>query len=416
MTSNAALLVRWRPKNYYSFASLVPVLQKTGYPIKILKKNPLETIKESVENYDRIFYFDSFMSIDVPQIKKEMKEIFIELKKNRDKVIFVAGGSHPSAAPEHTLELGFDIVAKGEGEIIIGEIVNTIQKEKNWLDIPGIIFNDQGFIQYTPAPPRINLDDYLPYSTNPSIHPPIEIMRGCSFGCKFCQTPRLLRMIRYRSLDKINDIVKYYVERFEGRSNIDIRFIAPNSLEYGSKDHRTPNMDALWSLVKTVKQYPVRMFLGSFPSEIRPEFVLPETVEILQQSDSNVVAIGAQTGSDSMLEKMRRGHTLQDINNCVDYLIEGNLIPQLDFILGNPEETEAEHWQTIQLCKELIKKGCRIRLHYFMPLPGTPWSNLAPSKLSAAIIREVHELLKLKTVDGSFSQQMAIAEPLLSFR
>lgn len=416
MVKTAALLIRWRPKNYYSFASLVPVLKKTGNSVQLLKHNHQTMLQKAIDEYDRVFYFDSFMSMDVPKVQSEMRELAQLIGKDREKVIFSAGGSHPTAAPEHTLTLGFDIVARGEGEVIIGEIVNKIQREKDWLEIPGITFNDGGFIQQTPNPPRIDLDDYIPYSHDPSIHPPIEIMRGCSFGCKFCQTPRVLRKVRYRSLAKIDEIVKYYVQRFSTRSKIDIRFIAPNSLEYGSLDHRKPNLNALWSLVETVKKYPVRMFLGSFPSEIRPEFVIPETVEVLQQSDSNKVAVGAQSGSDSMLEKMARGHTLQDIYNAVDYLLDGQLVPQLDFILGNPLETEKEQWETLELCKVLIKKGCGIRLHYFMPLPGTPWGNAPPSPLSATILKEANELLKHPLVEGSFSQQMAIASPLLSYR
>ena len=418
MDKTAALFVRWRPKNYYSFASLVPVLKGTGYPVMLLKKDS-ETrieIKKAVDTFDRVFYFDSFMSMDVPKVKSELQEYHKIIGSDRDKVVFSAGGSHPTAAPEHTLSLGFDIVGRGEGEIIIGEIVRKIQADQDWLEIPGITFNDQGFIQHTPNPPRIDLDNYLPYSNDPSIHPPIEIMRGCSFGCKFCQTPRVLRKIRYRSLEKIDKIVAYYVDRFQSRSRIDIRFIAPNSLEYGSKNHREPNLEALWNLVKTVKKYPVRMFLGSFPSEIRPEFVIPETVEILQESDSNKVAIGGQSGSDSMLTKMARGHSLQDIHNAVDYLLDGNLIPQLDFILGNPLETEDEQWETVNLCKELVKKNCGIRLHYFMPLPGTPWGNAPPSQLSGTILKEVGKLLQNPLVDGSFSQQMSIAEPLLEYR
>jgi B12-binding domain/radical SAM domain protein len=235
-------------------------------------------------------------------------------------------------------------------------------------------------------------------------------MRGCSFGCKFCQTPRMLRKVRYRSLNKINQIVRYYAKHFAQRQNIDIRFIAPNSLEYGSKDHRTPNTKALWELVQTVKSHPVRMFLGSFPSEIRPEFINPDTVEILQESATKIVAVGAQSASDRMLHKMKRGHSQEDIRNCVDFLLEGDLIPQLDFILGLPEEKNDEQHETLELIKKLIQRGCRIRLHHFMPLPGTPWSSFPPSKITSEIISEIGQLLRHKNINGSFFQQMDISK------
>lgn len=414
MTST--ILVRWRPKNYYSFASLVPVLQQTGLPLRVVKNNPSEELAATLTENDLVFFLDSFMSMDVPTVRQEMEENRSKTRAGDGQVVFVAGGSHPTAAPEHTLGLGFDMVARGEGEVVAKALVETVREGRDWLEIPGITYNDDGFVQHTPNPPRINLDEYQPYSTDPPIHPPIEVMRGCSFGCKFCQTPRVLRKVRYRSLEAIDKAVAYYAKRFASRARIDIRFIAPNILEYGSKDHRSPNLQALWALVRTVKTYPVRLFMGSFPSEVRPEFVTPETVEVLQQSDSKRVAVGAQSGSDSMLEKMRRGHTLANIHSCVDHLLDGGLTPQLDFILGNPDETNEEHWETLHLCQTLVDKGCRARLHYFMPLPGTPWGDARPSSLSAGVITEVGRLLQHKSVDGSFAQQIEIADELYQYR
>jgi B12-binding domain/radical SAM domain protein len=418
MDNEIAIIVRWRPKNYYSFASLVPILKSFGYPLFLLQKDPFSDFENIVNKYKFVIYFDSFMSIDVPLIKSELREYYSIASKNPlVEVIYCCGGSHPTAAPEHTISLGFNIVARGEGEIIIKRIMEVLQEGLPLTNIPGITFKDElGLLQHTPNPVRIDLNDFIPYSEDPPITPPIEIMRGCSFGCKFCQTPRVLRKVRYRSIESIEKIVSFYATKFQTRRSIDIRFIAPNSLEYGSKTHRTPNMEALWSLVDTVKKYPVRMFLGSFPSEIRPEFITPETVAILQKSDSKKVALGAQSGSDSMLKKMKRGHTLKDIISGVDFLLDGDLIPQLDFILGNPEENETEQLETLALCEDLLKKGCQIRLHYFMPLPGTPWGNEPPSKLSYEVKSQIFTLLNDPNVNGSFSQQMEISNQLLQYR
>ena len=159
------------------------------------------------------------------------------------------------------------------------------------------------------------------------------------------------------------------------------------------------------------------MFLGSFPSEVRPEFVLPKTVEILKESNSNIVAVGAQSGSEDMLKKMHRGHTLPDILNCVDYLLDEDLIPQLDFILGLPEETPEEMWMTVNLIEELTKKGCHIRLHGFMPLPGTPWSNNPGTPVPNDNFITINQLKRhYKTIEGALSKQLGLADSLLSYR
>lgn len=52
-------------------------------------------------------------------------------------------GSHPTACPVETLELGFQIAARGEGERVIGEIVNAITQ--------GVVFTVQQQIKFVKA-------------------------------------------------------------------------------------------------------------------------------------------------------------------------------------------------------------------------------------------------------------------------
>lgn len=236
-------------------------------------------------------------------------------------------------------------------------------------------------------------------------------MRGCTFSCKYCQTSRIVRgEVRFRSLATIEQIVRHYVDVFKStHDQVDIRILAPNSLGWQSTDGKTANVDALWELVRTIKKYPVKLYLGSFPSEVRPEFVTPETAKILAESTSNVVAVGGQSGSDSMLKKMARRHTVADIRTCVRHLLAANLIPQIDFIIASPGETEQEQLQTLELIKELVDQKCRILLHHFMPLPGTPWSGLEPSDMSARVLLEVRKLIQNPLVDGAFFKQHCVA-------
>eukprot|EP01106_Pelomyxa_sp_JSP_P016053 TRINITY_DN5798_c0_g1_i1.p1 TRINITY_DN5798_c0_g1~~TRINITY_DN5798_c0_g1_i1.p1 ORF type:complete len:299 (-),score=82.72 TRINITY_DN5798_c0_g1_i1:106-942(-) len=236
-------------------------------------------------------------------------------------------------------------------------------------------------------------------------------MRGCHFACRYCQTAHLHGgRVRYRSVAAVERVVAHYASRYP--TPVDIRFVSPNSLGYRSVDDKTPNVAALWELTRMIKRYPANMFLGSFPSEVRPDFVTPETVEILKQSATTIVAVGGQSGSDDVLARMHRCHTVSTISAACQLLLAGGLTPQVDFILGTPGETEAEQWATLSLVSTLLTWGCHVRLHYFMPLPGTPWASSTPAVLAAGVVSEAGRLLRCAHVDGPFAHQMVVSGAL----
>ena len=77
----------------------------------------------------------------------------------------------------------------------------------------------------------MDLDSYPPFA---KILAPIEISRGCPWGCAYCQTPRLFgTCMRHRSIPIIAEFA---------RRHKDIRFTSPNSLAYGS-DGRRPRLE-----------------------------------------------------------------------------------------------------------------------------------------------------------------------------
>ena len=69
-------------------------------------------------------------------------------------------------------------------------------------------------------------------------------------------------------------------------------------------------------------------------------------------------------------------------------------LPQVDFILGCPTETEDEQLESLAFMNTLVDNEYHIRLHYFMPLPGTPWGKAQPSPLSPKVLSLAGALLR----------------------
>lgn len=86
-----------------------------------------------------------------------------------------------------------------------------------------------------------------------------------------------------------------------------------------------------------------RFFFGTFPSEVRPEFVTEESVELVRKYCANdSLSLGAQSGSGRILKEIRRGHTVEDSISAVECCLEHEIVPAVDFIFGLPTETEED--------------------------------------------------------------------------
>ena len=90
--------------------------------------------------------------------------------------------------------------------------------------------------------------------------------------------------------------------------------------------------------------------------------------------------------SDEVLQYIRRGHTVSDVINAVEYCREYGLTPKVDFIFGFPKENELQRKESIELIKQVIKKNGKVHTHYFMPLCGTYFEKESPETLEKGVL------------------------------
>jgi len=358
---------RWNPRNRYSIAALGAVLDFD------LAKKPEDGI---------MLY--SFASPQAPGVFREVRSAGAES-------VFIAGGPHPSGRPEETLEY-FDYVVIGEGEETLPELIKVIAEGGDVSGVKGIAYKDNGKVVFTPKRHDVDLDRYPPFK--PPLFGPIEITRGCPWGCAYCQTPRLFgRRMRHRSVEAICKYDKYYEDK---------RLVSPNAFAYGS-DGITPDEAAVERLLRSLSG---NIYFGTFPSEVRPEFVTPKMLELVNSYCANrELHLGGQSGSDRMLRAIHRGHTAVDVLAAVERSHDAGLTPVADFIFGLPGEREEDQRLTIDCIRAIIKEGGKVRAHYFMPLPGTELENTKPEKLSPGVEKLLGKLALGGKLTGSWSNK-----------
>ena len=391
MTKNA-LGFRFETRNRQSAAVLIGAIQQdpqfADLDIHLVKpRNGLaRQIVALAERYNRVLLGFSFTTPEAIATGEAVQVIRNTLQtRGLDNVVLIAGGPHPSGNWRQTLDLGFDIVVIGEGEIVFPELLDVLCQH----DIPigpltddfglhhisGLAFRTGTGVHFTGRAHRVEcLDDYPPFAPDYSIFSSIEITRGCPWACKYCQNSFLKGgVMRHRSIENIVKWATLSKERDHGT----IRFVTPDAFAYGS-DGRSPTLKPLSEMLSTVshvagKEY---VYLGSFPSEVRPDSVSAAALALVREFAANdTILIGAQSGSDRMLQICHRGHTVDDVYRAVQLITQSGLRATLDFIFGMPGETADDIEQTLKVIKDLAHMGARIHSHTFMPLAGTPWAD-----------------------------------------
>ena len=262
----------------------------------------------------------------------------------------IVGGPHATACWKDVVEYA-DYVVIDEGEYTLPRLLTDIENGGDG-HIPGVATGSW----YKPADTNVRLDAYPAFS---ELQGYVEITRGCPFSCGYCQTPQIFgHCMRHRSID---EIVKY------ARKYGQARFVSPNAFAYGS-DGTHPRWEKIERLLRTIRQ---DVFFGTFPSEVRPEFVTQKSLDLIKEYCTNTkLHFGAQSGSNSILSRLKRGHTVEDAIRAAHLCSDSGITPVIDFIVGFPFETDEEQLETVAVIRDISRIG-KIHVHQFIPLPGT---------------------------------------------
>lgn len=350
----------------------------------------------------------SVMSTQIDRIYHEVRGV---REKFGDRVILVAGGAHASARPSNLLDMGFDYVVIGEGEAVFRDLLLHLLNDMDPTEVQGVVSAETDEFPVPKSLPRVVLDDYPPFALEMNIVGPVEVTRGCPFRCKFCATPFLSGgMVRHRGVESTTHWLKRAVnERGFERT----WFLSPNALCYGGRGRKAVPEKLEKLLRETTSIDGLDLFFGSFPSEVRPEFVTSDLLEMFSHYVTNrTLQIGLQSGSDKVLDNANRHHTVQEGLDAIAIALDIGFIPHVDMIFGLPGETDQDIEASLQICEDLAEMNAKIHGHVFMPLPGSEWENMPAGRLNERSRQLLGEFSRKKIVTGSWSHQESLGQDL----
>ena len=171
----------------------------------------------------------------------------------------------------------------------------------------------------------------------------VNIIKGCDKFCSYCIVPFTRGREKSRSIAEIVDDVKKLCE-YQGVQEITL--LGQNVNSFGKKDGESL-AQLIMELEKIAKLKLIR-YTTSHPYDISDELI---AVHGKSKKLANHLHLPVQSGSNSVLSRMLREYSVEHYLERLDALRKANpnIVVSTDIIAGFPNETEAEHRQTLKL-------------------------------------------------------------------
>ena len=290
-------------------------------------------------------------------------------------------------------------VASQEGKVIMSRApyVDLVFGPQTIHRLPSLLAERQkkGKSQIDISFPEVEKFDNLPTPITTSQSAMVSIMEGCSKYCTFCVVP----YTRGEEISRPFEDVLVEVATLATQGVKEITLLGQNvNAYYHEQDNEAIDFATLLDYVSEVPGVERIRFTTSHPKEFSAALIdsyrkLPKLVDH--------VHLPVQSGSDRVLEAMKRGYTRADYIKIIDdlKLARSTVSISSDFIVGFPGETASDFDDTMSLVDEVNFDGSFSFM--YSPRPGTPAAAL-PSHVPLPIKKQRLSQLQDKLSENAF--------------
>ena len=365
-------------------------MREQGYDVRLFDAMLAESTHEWTDylNYYEpryaIIYEDNFNYLSKMSLLRMRDAAFEMIASAKAKgCTVIVSGADMTDHPEKYLQTGADYVIIGEGEETLTELISHLEgndrKMRN--EIQGIAFLDNTeLVKTMPRPvmrdidaltfPAWELIDHEKYrkvwqSKHGYYSVNMVTTRGCPFHCNWCAKPIWGQRYAVRSASNVVDEMQWLHENFQ-------------------PDHIWFMDDIMGIQDRWIEDFANildnRKFHIPFKSLNRVDLLLRgSTIPALARAGAKIVWVGAESGSQKILDAMDKGTKVDEIYRATNLLHSYGVKVAFFLQFGYPGETREDIELTLKMVRDLMPDDIGISVSY--PLPGTPFYESVRSEL-----------------------------------
>lgn len=354
-----------------SLECLAGPVMEDGFPILILDMDVGEEERKERE-LERILVETRPAVVGVTSLSHNFPGALMVFKKAKEVdpgVLTVLGGIHGTVLYHSIMRENeeIDVVVRGEGEEVLRDIVRAVYCGVSLDDIPGVSLRRDRKVVHTPdRHPTMDLSDYPPpvfdllpnkdYRTRS-----LSSSRGCPHQCLFCSIRNLYGgRVRWEPIGKII----YEIEVLKELGAKRILF---------TDDNFTSDVGRVKEICRGILANDIERGVEFYIQGRADDFCRrPLMASWLREAGFRAVYMGAEAGSQEILDRYGKDIRLEEIRQAVALCVAQDLTPVVSFILAGPWDTATTVSATLSFARSLFENGAEIAYtEALVPFPGT---------------------------------------------
>ncbi len=390
--------LRFDPKLYTAMQPYPPLgtlyaasyLRERGYTVAVFDAMLAQSESEWEAALDQhqprfaILYEDGFNYLSKMCLLRMRQAAFEMMRaaKQRGCTVIVSGSDATDHLAEY-FERGADYIIIGEGEITLGELMDALTGRVpcNLQTICGLAYpNSDRTISRTPTREFLRDLDALPFPAWDLVDIPryrqlwfarhgyfsmnLVTTRGCPYHCNWCAKPIYGQRYNVRSPENIVAEMQTLKERYQ-----------PDRLEFADDIFGLkPGWIERFADLVNAQGAPL-----PFKCLLRADLLTDSTVAALQRAGCRTVWMGAESGSQKILDAMEKGTRVEQIYVAAARLHRAGIAVGFFLQFGYRGEARADIEQTLQMLRDCAPDDIGISVSY--PLPGTKFYERVKAEL-----------------------------------